>query len=469
MPTDHAITIVHETGARRGSWLRRHQGLLIGISLVIAALIASAWLVLPYMVEGRGLLSNVGAKVQDQRRAKAIGIGQFLTRYTDGSGEAADVDVLYATPRYFEIADKARVVREYRPDRFLIFVVNETVHVGRLPQALPRATLVVDGRQYAPADENGPTNPEHHRVTTIRFSRFDASGEPVLREGSHTLQLRLAGDWDGPGAVRTVTWTLPIAYPQSLTSGSMWTLTTLMAMSAGLLSAVLTPCLLQLIVIYLMTVTGLSVGEIGRPGAVPAVASRRLLLVALSFVVAFMALYTAVGALIGFVGKEAQLLFAEWSRTVSIVAGALVIGLGIWVGVRAHAPVVCRIPMARAIQSFDRRGVVGSALVAAGFSLGCSACFGGAIIATLLIYVGALGSAPVGAFVMFMFSVGVAIPFLLAALFLSRVMPVMDRLTRYAPYIGLVSMAVIVAFGVVLITDNFHALSNLIYPWLGLS
>ena len=455
-------------GAPRRSSLLRHPGILIGISLVIAALIAGSWLVLPYMVEGRGLLTHVGARVQEQRRANAIGIGQFLTRYTEGAGEAADVNVLYATSRYFEIADKARVVKDYRPDRFLIFVINETVHVGRLPQALPQATLVIDGRQYTSFDEDGPTNPEHHRVTTVRFSRFDSSGAPVLPQGSHKLELRLAGGWDGPGTGRTVAWTVPIVYPKSLTSGTIWTFTSLIAMSAGLLSAVLTPCLLQLVVIYLTTVTGLSAGELGRAGAVPAAASRRLLLVAFSFVTAFMALYTAAGALIGYVGKEAQILFAEWSRTVSIVAGILVIGLGIWVGIRARAPLVCRIPMARAIQSFDRRGVLGAALVAAGFSLGCSACFGGAIVATLLIYVGALGSAPVGAFVMLMFSAGVAVPFLLAALFLSRVIPVMDRVTRLAPYVGLASMAVIVAFGGVLITDNFHVLSNMIYPWLGL-
>jgi cytochrome c-type biogenesis protein len=243
----------------------------------------------------------------------------------------------------------------------------------------------------------------------------------------------------------------------------------LMAMAAGLLSAVLTPCLLQLVVIYLVTITGLSAADVTSSGVVPAASSRRMILVAISFVVAFMGLYTAAGALIGYVGKEAQLLFAEWSRTVSIGAGAVVIGLGLWVGVRARAPIVCRIPMANAMRSFDRRGVVGSALVAAGFSLGCSACFGGAIIATLLIYVGALGSASVGALVMFMFSIGVAIPFLLSAVFLSRVMPAMDRISRYAPQIGFASMLVIVGFGIVLITDNFHVLSNFIYPWLGLS
>lgn len=467
MSTSRKMTLALGAAEPRRSRPRRYQGIGIIIALIAAALIASAWLVLPYLVEGRGLLSNVGVQVQDQRRTQAISIGQFLTRTADGPGKA-DVDVLYATPRYFEIADKARSVSEYRPDRFLIFVVNETVHVGRLPAQPPRAVLVVDAQKYAPVDVDGPANVEHHRATTIRFARIGASGEPIIGGNSRKLELQLASEWDGPATVRTAIWTLPIVYPKELTSVGTWTFTMLMAMSAGLLSAVLTPCLLQLVVIYLTTITGLSAGDVGRPGAVSAAASRRLLLVALSFVAAFMALYTIAGALIGFVGKEAQLVFAEWSRTVSVGAGVLVIGLGIWVGIRARAPVVCRIPRGGAIRSFDRRGIVGSAFVAAGFSLGCSACFGGAIIATLLIYVGALGSAPVGALVMFMFSVGVAVPFLLAAVFLSRVTPVMDRLSRYAPQIGFASMVVIVAFGTVLITDNFHALSGLIYPWLGL-
>lgn len=466
MSTTQHMTVAIAVATPRRNWFYRYQGIVTVISLILAVLIASAWLVLPYMVEGRGLLSNVGAKVQDQRRGQAASIGQFLTRVAD-SPRHVDVDVLYATPQYFEIADKAHSVREYRPDRFLIFVVNETIHVGRLPKSLPQATLVIDGREYVPVNVDGPTNPEHHRVTTIRFARFNSSHEPIITDNSHKLELRLAGAWDSAQTAATASWDLPIVYPKDLISVSVWSFTMLLAMSAGLLSAVLTPCLLQLVVIYVTTIAGVSAGD--GICVVPAQSRRQLFTVALSFIAAFIMLYTLAGALIGFVGKGAQLLFAEWSRTVSIVAGTVVIGLGIWVGVRARAPLVCRIPMARVIHSFDRRGIVGSALVAAGFSLGCSACFGGAIIATLLIYVGALGSAPIGALVMFMFSVGVAVPFLLAALFLSRMLPLMDRLSRYAPQIGFISMAVIVAFGMVLITDNFHVLSNLIYPWLGLS
>ena len=87
----------------------------------------------------------------------------------------------------------------------------------------------------------------------------------------------------------------------------------------------------------------------------------------------------------------------------------------------------------------------------------------------LLVYVGALGSALIGATVMFAFSMGIVIPFLLAAFFLSRTLPVLERVQQYAPSIGLFSMLVIVAFGLVLVTDNFHLLSDIIYPYLGLS
>jgi cytochrome c-type biogenesis protein len=194
-----------------------------------------------------------------------------------------------------------------------------------------------------------------------------------------------------------------------------------------------------------------------------------MVLVALSFVVGFSTLFTAAGAGVGYAGKEIQLFFAEWSRSVSIVAGLLVIALGVWIGIRSRAPLVCRIAGSRLIGGIDRRGIVGSALLAAGFTLGCMTCFGGAIIATLLIYVGTLGSPLIGAVVMFTFSLGVAVPFFLAAVFLSRVMPVITRLTRYAPTLGTISMTVIVAFGTVLVTDNFHVFSSFLYPFLGLS
>ena len=285
------------------------------------------------------------------------------------------------------------------------------------------------------------------------------------------MRLDLVNSWDPDKGVRTFEWELPIEYPPELLDPSPWTPIMITGLSAGLLSFVLTPCLLQLLAVYVVTLTGFSADRIQAGGSnLPEDARRKLLLTALSFVGGFALLFTATGAAIGQAGKQMQMFFAIWSPTLSVIAGIVVIAMGIWVGIRSRAPMVCRV-----VPDSIRKGLskpssyLGSALVAAGFSLGCLTCFGGAIIATLLIYVGSLGSAFVGATVMFAFSLGVAIPFMLAAVFLSRTLPLLSRIQSLAPQIGLVSMIVLIAFGLVLVTDQFHALSDFIYPYLGLS
>jgi len=452
---------------RRG-WYEAHQGPVTFLSLVITVAVCSAWLVFPYLVQGKKLLFQVGSDVRQEQRVQAISIGRHLTRIADGPGEA-EVEVLYATPTYFEVSDRAGVVGKYQPNRYLVFVVTETTHTERLPGTPPSAKLVVNGEGYLPTFREGPDLAEHHRTTVFQFSQSDARGERLVGKNPLKLQLQLQNRWDRADTPRAASWQTPIEYPPELLARKGFTPTMVLALAAGLLSAVLTPCLLQLIVIYLATLTGLGAGELARPGAVPAQAARRMLYVALAFVGGFSALFTIAGAVIGYAGKEVQLFLAEASRSVGISAGVLLIAMGVWMGVKTRAPLVCRLPLARAIARVDGKNVFGSALMAAGFSLGCMTCFSGAIVATLLVYVGALGSATVGAAVLFMFSLGVAVPFLAAAFYLSRVMPTMAYLSRHAPLLALASTTVIIAFGLVLITDNFHVLSNAIYPFLGLS
>lgn len=444
------------------------NGLIAALSMILAAAMASAWLVFPYLVHGKKLLFQVGSDVRQERRVRAVSIGQYLRRLAEGPGEA-EVEVLYATPTYFEVSDRAGVVGKYQPTRYLVFVVTETTHTQRLPSTLPSATLLVGDAHYAPIHREGPGFAEHHRTTVYRFAMVDSQRRPLLGDQPVTLQLSLRNGWDAADTPRAASWQAPVHYPPELLARRGFTATMVLALAAGLLSAVLTPCLLQLIVIYLATLTGLSAQQLARRDAVSADARRRMLYIALAFVGGFAALFTAAGAVIGYAGKEVQLVLAQSSRGIGVGAGILMIVMGVWMGVRTRAPEVCRLPLAAAASRFDRTSLVGSALMAAGFSLGCMTCFSGAIIATLLIYVGALGSVAVGALVLFIFSLGVAVPFLAAALYLSRVTSVMTSLTRHSQVLGLMGMIVVIAFGLVLLTDNFHALSNTIYPYLGLS
>jgi cytochrome c-type biogenesis protein len=456
--------------ARVLAWAQHHQTLLIVVSVFLAIVISASWLVFPYFIKGKELIGEVGGSYKQEKLKTVISIGKYLSRTSFGVGEA-QVDVLYATTKYFEVTDRARVVSKFRPDRNLVFFVTETTHIEELPTHLPTATLIVDGNKYHTEDVEGPLVVYHHRVVSIRFPAFNENNAPILKPDSRKLVLELESSWDPPGSPpRAFSWDLPIEYPPGLEMGGSWTPLMVLGLSAGLLSFVLTPCLLQLLVVYLVTLTGFSAEQLGSgEGAISKEASRRLFYVALSFVSGFALLFPLTGAAIGYAGKEAQMFFAIWSPTLTVLAGILVVIMGIWMGIRSRAPLVCKLVPEKVLpKKAGKASYIGSAITAIGFSLGCLTCFGGAIIATLLVYVGALGSAFIGAMVMLAFSLGVVVPFLLSAFFLSRMLPLLRSISAYVPQIGFVSMLIVVAFGLVLITDNFHVLSDLIYPYLGL-
>jgi cytochrome c-type biogenesis protein len=187
------------------------------------------------------------------------------------------------------------------------------------------------------------------------------------------------------------------------------------------------------------------------------------------FVGGFTIPYTLGGALIGAVGEKiSRSGLLSPTSPLTIGAGGLMIAMAVLVAYRARAPLVCKLPVPRSIRQ-DRRVAVIEPFVS-GFAIatGCLACFGGAVFAVLLVYAGLLGSATLGALTLFLFSLGIAVPFVLAALSLSWVLPLATRLQRATPAIGLVCAAIMLFFGLTTISGNFHAVSGWLYQHLAL-
>jgi cytochrome c-type biogenesis protein len=442
---------------------------------VFVAAVAFSWLVFPYFVNGEKVLFETGQQVQVERMGDFRTLNQMLTRFVYFPG-GIEVTALYASDEYFQYADRKGSIEAYRPDKHIVFFISEDVHTGWLPEGLPKAALIIGDRSIEPVIAEGPGLVEHHRTTILQFPKFDDSGQPFIRAGIDELRLRLTHRWDRDlvendefvAVDSDYVWQLPLNIPIELMSRDTFTSIMVFSLSAGLLSSVLTPCLIQLVLIFFATLGGITAQELVSEHGVSPEVRRKVLWLSSCFVAGYIALFVASGALIGFAGKEAQIFFANYTRPVGIVAGIIVILFGLWLGIRARAPIVCRLPGAETIQAFKSRGTVGTVLVSIAFSLGCMSCFGGAIIGTLLIYVGALGSAAVGASLMGIFATGVAIPFLLAAYFFSRMRGLFEAISRHTRLVGAVSSAFIVFFGLLLVTDNFHTVSDLIYPLLGL-
>ena len=306
------------------------------------------------------------------------------------------------------------------------------------------------------------------------FPKRTADGDLVDIEGAGRMRLFVSGKWLGsPQALTFVgAWDAPYTVPEDLKTSSGITPIAILALGAGLLSSVLTPCLLQLVVVFGSVIAAFSSvpgAPAGSLSEVTPVIRRKVMQIAFAFVLGFVSLYALAGALIGAVGHQAQLMFAEYSHIVAIVSGTLVIGLGLWVGIRGTRNMVCKLPDRRALAGLGWRDAAGTMLVSMGYALGCTACFGGAIVGTLLVYVGAIGSATIGASIMLTFAIGVAVPFLLSAYYISRVDSLLAFIAKHARALSYASMTLIIVFGLILVTDNFHVVSDLIYPYLGLS
>jgi cytochrome c-type biogenesis protein len=442
----------------------------VALVMVVTLIIASAWLVFPYLIQGRQLLQGVG---DNSRLTKAGNVSMYLTRYLVDTRDL-ELTATFATDEFFQYVDRASTIGNLRPDKNFIFFVSENIHEGELAFDLPEVRLHIGDNIFEPAQSIGPNIAEHHRITVYSIPKRDSAGNAIDIDAYDGVRLYVSNFYMGSEEKLTFIgrWDAPYELPEELTSRADITPIAMLALGAGLLSSVLTPCLLQLVVIF-----GSIVGSFATvPGETGLTARqmtphirRKVMQIAVAFVVGFTLLYTLAGAVIGYVGHTAQLLFAEYSRVVAIASGVVVIAMGVWIAIRGGKNLACRIPDRTLMTTVDKQDMASSLLVSMGYALGCTACFGGAIVATLIIYVGAIGSAAIGAGVMLTFSIGVAIPFLLAAWYMSRMDSVMLMLASKARVISLVSAVFIVIFGLILITDNFHAVSDAIYPYLGLN
>lgn len=442
----------------------------LGLVALLSLIIASSWLVFPYFIQGKDLLKGAGAQA---RMTKGGRVSLYLTRYLVGHPQL-ELTATFATDEFFQYVDQAATIGALRPDRNFIFFVSENIHAGQLSFALPEISLRLGDEAYAPRVSNGPNLAEHHRITVYSFSKTRLDGSKINLDDYDSVRLFVSGQWMGSDRNLTFvgTWDAPFELPQELTSSAGIGPIAMLALGAGLLSAVLTPCLLQLVVIFGSIIGAFATvpGGQGSSGLqVTPLIRKKVMWIAFAFVLGFTILYTLAGAVIGAVGHGAQLLFAEHSRNVAIISGSMVIAMGVWVGVRGARDMQCKLPDRSAMAVQSRRDMASAIFVSMGYALGCTACFGGAIVATLIIYVGAIGSAWVGAGVMLTFSIGVAIPFLLSAWFISKSDSVVQFLAEKARLISLISMVLIIIFGLILVTDNFHVVSDFIYPFLRLN
>jgi cytochrome c-type biogenesis protein len=301
-------------------------------------------------------------------------------------------------------------------------------------------------------DSKMMTDSVHHRATVYRFTRDAAFGT-----GHQVMALRLASGQEA-------TWHLPLVVPDFGDSsggpiglGEQWGL--ILAMLGGMLAA-MWPCLFQLTVYFIPALAGVAMQD---ADASKSSRNRQVLKAAFFFILGFTLLYTATGALIGFaaqrLGETGQL--EVWQRYFGVAAGIVVIGLAVRVAAKARAPLVCRMPVLSGMaQSNKPAGRLEMMLAGVAFATGCMTCFGSALVVGMVVYIGLAQSAFYGALVLFLFSLGMGIPLVIAAVAMAKALPLLMKLENAVPWMALVSAVIMAGFGTLLISGNYMAVAE---------
>jgi cytochrome c-type biogenesis protein len=405
---------------------------------------------------GLGILLLGTSPPSDRPDATVLSQTEITERLFREVGGDIEFEVLYTPSWYFEWS------RRDLPDTDGVpaigFFVFETVHIGELSTDLPTYSATADGTPLEVLRIGVIDDADHHRVTQVLFEAEDESG-PLVEDGDR-IELQIAGPidaqfgWDTDSALGAGIITED-ATEIGITSGSL-TVAALFAIFGGMLTA-LSPCLLLLATYYTAVLGGVATQENAKQ-----VATRKMLTTALWFIGGFTAVYTLGGIAAGFVGNSISRLDSvdTWSRPISIIAGLIVVIMGIRVAAQANVPMVCKIP---GLKRPDEKGMIGSATMGITFAVGCLSCFSATVLSALLLYAGATGSPVTGGLVMLTFSTTVGLIFLIAAFLMTKAVPLVTWVEKARPYIGGISAAVMIFLGLLMITYKFHIFTGWLF------
>jgi cytochrome c-type biogenesis protein len=206
----------------------------------------------------------------------------------------------------------------------------------------------------------------------------------------------------------------------------------------------LAPCIIPLVPAYL----GIIVGEMGDAHdparAVPAT---------LIFIAGFTTVFAGLGAIAGLLGSS----LATFQEGVRVVGGALIIIMGLALLGIARGPLSRErrlIPQLPKVTGVARPYVVGVA-----FGAGWSPCVGPLLAAALTIAARS-GGVGRGTILLCAYSLGIGVPFLVAALGLASSPGLAERLRRIGPNLERVSGVFLVVLGVLLVTNTYIHLTS---------
>ena len=221
------------------------------------------------------------------------------------------------------------------------------------------------------------------------------------------------------------------------------------AFVAGLVSF-LSPCVLPLVPGYVSLISGVGVEELRDQEAS---LFRKVMLNSIAFILGFSIVFITLGAISTEVGQIA----AQYKSTLARVAGILIIVFGL------HLTGILPIKALYADKRLHR--VKGGSTAWGAFVIGFAFAFGwtpcvGPILSVILGFAAAQDSVSKGILLLAIYSLGLAVPFLLTSLGIERFLSFYGRFRRHMHVLEIASGGLLIALGALLVFGRFTLLAR---------
>lgn len=218
------------------------------------------------------------------------------------------------------------------------------------------------------------------------------------------------------------------------------------AFVAGLLS-ITSPCCLPLLPGYLGYLTGS-----------PDAGRRRTVLAAVLFVSGFSLVFVALGATASVLGS----LLLSYRLPLARVAGVFIVGMGLALLLESRIGLLSR--GGDWSQRFEGGRLTTAPALGAAFGITWTPCIG-PVLGAILTLAGATASLGVGVALLLAYSLGLAVPFVLLSLSVTHVRSWLRRVRRGTAMLQTASAVLLVAMGVLLVTDRWLPLISPVLAW----
>lgn len=225
------------------------------------------------------------------------------------------------------------------------------------------------------------------------------------------------------------------------------------AFVSGLLSF-FTPCILPLVPSYIIYISGITVRDMSTPAADH---RKKVFIHSLLFVLGFSFVFVALGISSSLIGR----FLLQYQGYIIRIGGVVLIVLGLFYLDILRIPFFNRQYMLQLEQK--PIGLFGSFMVGITFSLGWTPCVGPAL-SSILIVASMAGRASHGAYLLSLYSLGLAIPFLVSSLLFDKLFFLLKKYSFVSRYAVRALGILLIIIGLLMVT-SLYSLLNL---WLGM-